>query len=71
MIVIDNLSRDGAENNLEWMSRQGCFEFVHLDVRNGQALERLLGRHSDADYVLHLAAQVAVTTSVDAARVRL
>jgi CDP-paratose 2-epimerase len=69
VIVIDNLSRDGAETNLEWLRRQGCFEFVHLDVRNGQALERLLRKHRDADCVLHLAAQVAVTASVDAPRV--
>ena len=68
VIVVDDLSREGAESNLEWLRQQGWFEFAHLDVRNSQAIERLFRRHSDADCVLHLAAQVAVTSSVAAPR---
>jgi CDP-paratose 2-epimerase len=39
-------------------------DFVRADVRDAAAMQALLARHADADAVLHLAAQVAVTTSV-------
>jgi CDP-paratose 2-epimerase len=64
VIVVDNLSRDGVEKNLEWLRPQGSLEFVRLDIRNGEELARLFEEHRDASRILHLAAQVAVTTSV-------
>ncbi len=64
VVVIDNLCRDGVDKNLEWLRAQGSLDFVKLDMRNGEELARLFERHRDANYVLHLAAQVAVTTSV-------
>jgi CDP-paratose 2-epimerase len=64
VLVIDNLCRDGVQRNLEWLRPQGSLEFVKLDIRNGEELARLFREHRDADHVLHLAAQVAVTTSV-------
>jgi CDP-paratose 2-epimerase len=64
VVVIDNLSRRGAKANLEWLRTQGGFEFVKQDVRDFSALQSIITRHADADVVLHLAAQVAVTTSV-------
>ena len=64
VIVVDNLSRRGADSNLAWLRAQGIQEFVGLDVRDRAGLEDLLERHADADAVLHLAGQVAVTTSV-------
>ena len=45
-------------------SRQGLNDFIRADVRDAAALREILSRHADADAVLHLAAQVAVTTSV-------
>jgi CDP-paratose 2-epimerase len=63
-VVVDNLCRDGVQRNLEWLRPQGSLEFVKLDIRNGEELARLFREHRDADHVLHLAAQVAVTTSV-------
>jgi CDP-paratose 2-epimerase len=64
VVVVDNLCREGVEKNLEWLRTQGSPEFVKLDIRNGEELARLFSEHRDADRILHLAAQVAVTTSV-------
>ena len=64
VVVIDSLCRDGVAKNLEWLRPQGSLEFVQLDVRKDAELARVFERHADANQVLHLAAQVAVTTSV-------
>jgi CDP-paratose 2-epimerase len=64
VVVVDNLSRRGADLNLAWLRDQGVENFVRADVRDAAAMNDLLARHADADAVLHLAAQVAVTTSV-------
>ena len=65
VVVVDNLCREGVQKNLEWLKPQGSLEFVRLDVRQGAELTQLFRKHRDADQVLHLAAQVAVTTSVN------
>ena len=62
--MVDNLSRRGADANLAWLRDQGVTDFVKADVRDAEAMNDLLARHADADAVLHLAGQVAVTTSV-------
>jgi len=64
VVVTDNLSRRGADTNLAWLRAQGVTDFVLADVRDARAVSDLIGRHADADAVLHLAGQVAVTTSV-------
>ena len=64
VVVVDNLSRRGAEENLAWLRSQGIDDFVRLDIRDRAGVDALLERHADADAVLHLAGQVAVTTSV-------
>lgn len=61
--VFDNLSRRGAETNLTWLNGQAEIEFIKGDVRDAAALMSLMSSHP-FDAVLHLAAQVAVTTSV-------
>src|SRR5579871_1331594 len=68
VVVIDNLSRVGVQKNLEWLRPQGNLVFAQLDIRNADELSKLFARHADAERVLHLAAQVAVTTSVIAPR---
>jgi CDP-paratose 2-epimerase len=63
VVVFDNLSRPGSQKNLEWL-RQRHGErvlFVKGDVRD---FERLSSEIKRSDVVLHLASQVAVTTSV-------
>jgi CDP-paratose 2-epimerase len=64
VVIFDNLSRSGASLNLEWLSeRYGreAFELVRGDVRDAEAIKEAA---RGADRILHLAAQVAVTTSV-------
>lgn len=61
--VLDNLSRAGTQQNLEWLGDGTAFDFAHADVRDRAAVERVLGAQR-FDAVIHLAAQVAVTTSV-------
>jgi CDP-paratose 2-epimerase len=61
--VLDNLSRDGTDRNLQWLRNETTFDFEEADVCDRSAVERIV---SDGCYdaVIHLAAQVAVTTSV-------
>ncbi|HET7371540.1 MAG TPA: NAD-dependent epimerase/dehydratase family protein [Gammaproteobacteria bacterium] len=62
--VLDNLSRPGVERNLEWL-RQRCgsaIEFIPGDMRNARVVDRAVDGCSQ---IFHLAAQVAVTTSLD------
>ncbi len=61
--VLDNLSRHGSDQNLAWLREQGAFDFVNADVREAAAISSEVER-GRFDVVLHLAAQVAVTTSV-------
>ena len=68
VVVIDSLCREGVQKNLKWLGSQGSLEFHQLDVRNQAEMQRIFREHRDADRVLHLAAQVAVTTSVTAPR---
>ena len=64
VVLIDDLSRTGAQMNLEWLRSKGHFDFVKQDIRDFAGLCDSISRHSDVDVVLHLAAQVAVTTSI-------
>jgi CDP-paratose 2-epimerase len=65
VVIIDNLSRAGGEANLAWLRELGRpFVFLHEDVRGAVPMERIFRDHADASLVLHLAGQVAVTTSV-------
>jgi CDP-paratose 2-epimerase len=64
VVVLDDLSRRGADRNLSWLQTQGRFVFERIDIRDARALDAAVQRHRDTDVVLHLAAQVAVTTSV-------
>jgi CDP-paratose 2-epimerase len=65
VVLLDNLSRKGAHANLEDLRQKGDFELVVADMREGDEVHTRIERHRDADLVLHLAAQVAVTTSVE------
>jgi CDP-paratose 2-epimerase len=61
--VLDNLSRKGSDENLRWLNATyPTIRFVKADIRTDNAiLEEEVAKH---DAVFHLAAQVAVTTSV-------
>ncbi len=62
--VVDDLSRPGAAKNISWLEQQGRFALHRCDIRNPTALDAAFREHRRADVVIHLAAQVAVTTSV-------
>jgi len=66
--VLDNLSRVGTEANLAWLRQRAPeIDFERLDIRHEEALLNFF-RGKSFDVVLHLAAQVAVTTSVTSPR---
>jgi CDP-paratose 2-epimerase len=64
--IFDNLSRSGSRQNLEWLQEaakdSGRLKITIGDVRNYTLVERAV-RHATEIY--HLAAQVAVTDSID------
>jgi CDP-paratose 2-epimerase len=63
--IFDNLSRAGVMRNLAWLRNRAKLrnlEIVEGDVRDAQAVRAAV---SDATEIYHLAAQVAVTTSVE------
>lgn len=65
VVILDNLSRPGVEENLAWLSaRYGERVFpMPVDLRDARATADAV---RDAEAVFHLAAQTAVTTSLDA-----
>jgi CDP-paratose 2-epimerase len=61
--VLDNFSRRGTEENAAWLRRERPdVRIVRADIRTDQSI--LDGEAAQCDVMLHLAAQVAVTTSV-------
>lgn len=63
VILFDDLSRPEAARNAAWLRRShgDRVELCEADVRDGSALHAAC---RDASFVVHLAAQIAVTTSV-------
>jgi CDP-paratose 2-epimerase len=64
--IFDNLSRPRTDNNLSWLKQQfgeDCLHFVKGDVRDFEALSQAVSSAAP-DLLVHLASQVAVTTSV-------
>lgn len=61
--IYDNLSRPGAEHNLRWL-RAAHGSRVQVEQGDVQSTEHLREVLADVGTVFHLAAQVAVTTSL-------
>jgi CDP-paratose 2-epimerase len=64
VIIYDNLSRSGARRNVAWLEEsfgKDAFKLVVGDLRDANLLTESV---KDADIIVHLAGQVAVTTSV-------
>jgi CDP-paratose 2-epimerase len=62
--IFDNLSRAGSRLNLQWLREtfgDNAFKLITGDVRDATAISDAA---READIIVHLAAQVAVTTSV-------
>jgi CDP-paratose 2-epimerase len=77
VLCMDNLSRQGAEANLDWIARNHSspeerFNFVHSDVRRSREVENAfldhVHLHGAPEIVIHQAGQVMVTESVTAPR---
>jgi CDP-paratose 2-epimerase len=64
VLVFDNLSRKGTQANLRWLQSLGPLGFFEGDIRRYEDLKEVFDGHPDIDVVYHMAAQVAVTTSV-------
>lgn len=64
VLIYDNLSRPGVEQNLRWLheTHGNLVQFEHDDVRDRASLREAV---RNASQVFHFAAQVAVTTSLD------
>ncbi|MEI8132287.1 MAG: GDP-mannose 4,6-dehydratase [Leptolinea sp.] len=64
VIVYDNLSRNGSRKNIEWLRElygRDAFQLIIEDIRD---VNKISEAALEADVIVHLAAQVAVTTSV-------
>lgn len=64
VIAVDNLSRPGARENLDWLEQNARVSFVRADIRDAELMCQVVRTHKP-DVLLHLAAQVAVTKSVE------
>ena len=60
--ILDNLSRRGTDSNLQWLLQVCNPAFYQIDIRDFEGLSEIIKRVKP-DMLLHLAAQVAVTTS--------
>src|SRR5580704_13899910 len=63
VVLFDNFGRAGVDVNLNWLQQQyrDGIQFVKGDVRDYELLEKAM---EGSEIIFHLAAQVAVTTSV-------
>jgi len=63
VIIYDSLARPGVDRNLSWLEQRHGAAIIPViaDIRDGAALARAVGR---AKAAFHMAAQVAVTTSL-------
>src|SRR5688572_2279416 len=62
--IFDNFVRAGAPRNLDWLKKEfgeNAFEVVVADIRDAN---RIAEAAKGVDVIVHLAGQVAVTTSV-------
>ncbi|MGH2592837.1 MAG: NAD-dependent epimerase/dehydratase family protein [Anaerolineae bacterium] len=63
--IFDNLSRRGGRSNLDWLAARhgaGAFRLIEADLRD---FDQLAAAAHGQDAIIHLAGQVAVTTSVE------
>src|SRR5918993_3508496 len=63
VMIFDNLSRAGVENNLYWLNEKynENLEIKIADIRDKEAVKEAI---ENAEQVFYFAAQVAVTTSL-------
>ncbi|HET7321492.1 MAG TPA: SDR family NAD(P)-dependent oxidoreductase, partial [Longimicrobiaceae bacterium] len=64
VVILDNLSRDGVKSNVQWLTAKHGSQ-VRLELGDVTDAKRVSALVKGASKVFHLAAQVAVTTSLD------
>lgn len=64
VVVFDSLARNGSKHNLQWLKKTHGNKLRHANGDMKSGYNTLLRILRDIDVVIHLAAQVAVTTSV-------
>ena len=62
--IFDNLSRAGSRRNLEWLRKSHGDKSFNLTIGDVREAKAIRDAAKDKDVIVHLAAQVAVTTSV-------
>jgi len=62
--IFDNLSRAGAPRNIAWLQKEFGENGFRLIVGDVRSADQMADAAKDADIIVHLAGQVAVTTSV-------
>jgi CDP-paratose 2-epimerase len=62
--IFDNFVRAGAPRNLEWLKKEFGEDSLDVVVGDIRDADRIAEAARDADVIVHLAGQVAVTTSV-------
>jgi CDP-paratose 2-epimerase len=63
LAILDDLSREGAVSNLEWLRCRGNFRFTNGDVRSPTTVDALVSE-IQPEVIYHFAGQVAMTTSI-------
>lgn len=64
VVVVDNLTYAGSMANLESVAAAPGFAFVHADIRDADAMQRVFTEYS-VNHVIHLAAESHVDRSID------
>ena len=62
--VLDNLTREGGSNNLEWLRNNGLTYFYKYDITNFALIQDLIC-DLKPDIIIHLAGQVAMSKSIE------
>jgi CDP-paratose 2-epimerase len=63
LFIFDNLYRKQSKDNLEWLKSRGKFKFYHADICEVEKINHVI-REIKPNVLFHLAAQVAMTTSI-------
>ena len=64
VVIIDNLSREGSDSNLDYLNSLGDFKFHNTDIRDNDKISQIISEYRP-DTVFHLAGQVAMTASIE------
>ena len=64
VVIIDNLSRKGSLHNLNWLKKQHPVTLYKTNIQNNIAIKDIFKKENNLRAIIHLASQVAVTTSV-------